>query len=140
MAAWRPDGAATLLRALRTDVALRYVAMGSGLDAPAYELLHEDGAPEDADGVRLIAFFEVPDGGDRRLAEGWERVRALLAARQGYLGSRLYRSTAPADFRFVAVVRWSSPLMYARTLQQPEVTAAAAALPFPFESGLYLEA
>jgi hypothetical protein len=140
MAAWRPDGPATLLRALRSDDALRYVAMGTGLDAPAYELVHEDGDAEHADGVRLIAFFDVSEHGDQRLAAAWERVRGLLAPRQGYLGSRLYRSTAPADFRFVAVVRWSSPLMYARTLQQPEVAAVAAALPFPFESALYLEA
>ena len=75
---------------------------------------------------------------DLRLGEGWERVRALLAARQGYLGSRLYRSPEPTGCRFVAVVRWSSPLMYARALQQPEITDAAAALPFPFQSALYL--
>jgi hypothetical protein len=65
-------------------------------------------------------------------------VRALLAARQGYLGARLYRSDGPTGFRFVAVVRWSSPLMYARALQQPEIADAAAALPFPFQSALYL--
>jgi hypothetical protein len=28
--------------------------------------------------------------------------------------------------------------MYARALQQPEITDAAAALPFPFQSALYL--
>ena len=138
MAAWRPAGPVTLLRALRADDALRYVALGPDLDAPAYDVVHEDGEPEQAGGVRLIAFFEVPDGGDRRLGEGWERVRALLAARQGYIGSRLYRSADPAGFRFVALVRWSSPLMYARALQQPEVADAAAALPFPFQSALYL--
>jgi hypothetical protein len=100
--------------------------------------VHEDGEPEQSGGVWLIACFEVPDGGDLRLGEGWERVRALLAARQGYLGSRLYRSAELTSFRFVAVVRWSSPLMYARALQQPEITDAAAALPFPFQSALYL--
>lgn len=100
--------------------------------------MHEEGEPDQPGGVRLIAFFEVPDGGDRRLGEAWERVRTLLAARQGYLGSRLWRSDDPAGFRFVALVRWSSPLMYARALQQPEIADAAAALPFPFRSALYL--
>ncbi len=100
--------------------------------------MYEDGEPDQpGGGTRLIAFFEVPDGGDGRLREGWERVRALLAARQGYLGARLYRSDE-ADFRFVALVGWSSPLMYARALQQPEIADAAAALPFPFQSALYL--
>jgi hypothetical protein len=114
------------------------VALGSDLDAPAYEVVHADGDPDQPGGVRLIAFFEVPGGGDERLREGWERVRELLAARQGYLGSRLYRSAEPAGSRFVAVVAWSSPLMYARALQQPEIADAAAALPFPFGSAIYL--
>jgi hypothetical protein len=100
--------------------------------------VEQDGEPDAPGGVRLIAFFTVPDGGDLRLGKGWERLRGRFAARQGYLGSALYRGDDPTGFRFVALVRWSSPLMYARALQQPDVADAAAALPFPFRSALYL--
>jgi hypothetical protein len=65
-------------------------------------------------------------------------VGELLAARQGFLGTRLYRSLGSADFPFVTIVRWSSPLMYARTLQQPEIAEALTALPFPSHRALYL--
>jgi hypothetical protein len=126
-------------------VALRYVAFdGPEPPLPAhvaeYDVVHEDGEPEGAGGVRLIAFFTVPPDGDERLRAAWERLRERLAVRQGHLGSRLYRSRASADFRFVAVVRWSSPLMWARALQQPEIADAVAGLPFPPRSALYLDA
>ena len=62
-------------------------------------------------------------------------MRELLAPRQGYLGSRLHRGAA-GGFRFVAVVRWSSPLMHARALREPEIAEAVAALPSP--GALYL--
>jgi hypothetical protein len=69
----------------------------------------------------LVAY---PDAG------AWEPFRALLAPRQGYLGSRLYR----AEDGDVALVRWSSPLMYARALREPEIGAAAEGL----DAALYL--
>jgi hypothetical protein len=40
----------------------------------------------------------------------------------------------------VAVVRWSSPLMYARALKDAEIVGAIAALPFAREPALYLPA
>lgn len=150
-------GASTALhRALRADVTLRYVAVAhiaseavwqdavDGADLPgavhaaAYEVVHEDGQPEGGGGVVLIEPSEVPAGEDERFRMSWERVRALFAVRQGYLGTRLHRSLGPADFRFVTFVRWSSPLMFARTLQQPEVAQALAAVPFPGRRALYL--
>jgi hypothetical protein len=73
-----------------------------------------------------------------RLAAAWEALRALLADRQGYLGARLFRSEEPAELPVVGVVRWSSPLMYARALAQDEVSAARAALPVPSRPALYL--
>jgi hypothetical protein len=94
-----------------------FVAVGPGDD---YELVHEDGEPAGAGGVVLVAFPQ----------DAWEPLRALLAPRQGYLGSRLYRAGA----RQVALVRWSSPLMYARALREPEIGAAAAGL----DAALYL--
>jgi len=65
-------------------------------------------------------------------------VHPRLAARQGYLGTRLYAATGPADLPAIVLVRWSSPLMYHRTLQEPEAAAALAGLPQPNEPALYL--
>jgi len=115
---------------------------GRALPFPAhpalYEVAHEDGEPEGAGGVVLINPFDVPGDEDARFLTEWERVRGRFAARQGYLGTRLHRSLGPADFRFVNIARWSSPLMYARTLQQPEVAHAVAAMPFAGNPALYL--
>jgi hypothetical protein len=61
----------------------------------------------------------------------------VLAQQQGYHGTRLHRSLTPADFRFVNIARWSSPLMFARAL---EFTDAAAAMPFPSHPALYAPA
>ena len=100
-----------------------------GPDADAHELVHEDGEPKGDGGVLLVGFLAgVPDG--------WEPLRALLSARQGYLGSQLYRGQAG----FVAVVRWSSPLMYARALKDAEIAGAIGALPFAHQPALYLPA
>jgi hypothetical protein len=95
IAAWTaqaPPGA-TLYRALRDGERLRFASLMDG--------------PDTAGGVLLI----VPlDGGEA----AWEPVRQVLATRQGYLGAQVRRD---ADGRRVAVVHWSSPLMYARTVR-----------------------
>jgi len=118
------------------------VALGEALPAlpfPAedgtYALAHADGDLEGAGGAVLVEPFEADDD---RLAASWEALRALLAARQGYLGARLYRSEGPARYPVVGLVRWSSPLMYARALAQDDVAAARAALPVPGHPALYL--
>jgi hypothetical protein len=147
----RERGAA-LYRALRVDVALRFVEIARLTEpdadrAPAppfaahtalYDVVRSDGDLDGAGGAVLISPFEVPAGEDDRFLAGWERLRELFAARQGHLGTRLHRSRGPADFRYVGVVRWSSPLMYARTMQEPEPADATAALPFPGRPALYL--
>jgi hypothetical protein len=135
-------GAATLHRALRAAVALRFVDIARvdagersvadpGGELPftvahpgVYEVTREDGEPEGAGGVVLITFFEVRE--DERFVADRERLHEVLVPRQGYLGSRLHRSLEPADFGFVDIMRWSSPLMFARALQQPEIAQAAA--------------
>jgi heme-degrading monooxygenase HmoA len=76
--------------------------------------------------------FAVPEGEDERFLAAWEAVRAVLSARRGYLGAQLLESP---DARFVAVVRWSSPLMYARAVR--EEGDLIAALPFPGSAALY---
>jgi hypothetical protein len=150
-----------LHRALRADATLRFVNVarvksvaawqeavtdpdfpGAALPFTAhpalYEIVREEGEPEGAGGVVFIDLADVPAGEDARFLTDWERVRELLAVRQGFLGARVLRSLGPADFRLVTIVRWSSPLMYARTLQQPEIAEALAASPFPSHRALYL--
>jgi heme-degrading monooxygenase HmoA len=127
-----------LYRALRDDAALRFVHVAPAEPrAGAYAVVHEDGEPEGAGGTVLITPFEVPADGDERFLAHWHGLRALFAGRQGYLGSRLYRRTGSAGLRYVAIVRWSSPLMYARTLRQPEAEQATAEQPFPGKPALY---
>jgi heme-degrading monooxygenase HmoA len=138
-------GEAILHRALRPDAEFRFVEVGRK-DAPEsrfdartsdYEVLREAGTPDVEGGVALIDLFEVPDDEDERFLAGWERMREALAQQRGYLGTRLHRSVAPADFRFVDVTRWSSPLMFARALNRDDVQQAIEALPFRSHPALY---
>jgi heme-degrading monooxygenase HmoA len=114
---------------------------GAKLPFPAhpglYEVVREDAAPDREGGVVLINPFEVPADADERFLAGWERAREALAPQRGYLGTRLHRSLGPADFRFVNVARWSSPLMFAKALEQPEFQQAAQAMPFRAHPALY---
>jgi heme-degrading monooxygenase HmoA len=149
------DGRATLHRALRDDVDFRFVDVAQADSAEerndvsdgafpshrgAYEVVREDRAPDVEGGVVLINPFEVPDDADERFLAGWDGARDALAEQRGYLGTRLHRSAAAADFRFVNIARWSSPLMFARALKQPAFQAAAQAIPFPAHPALYLVA
>ena len=130
---------ATLHRALRADARFRFVSVAAGdvSGAPLYEIVHEDGAPEGAGGVVLINPFEVPEDADEEFVAGWNRAREALAGQHGYLGTRLHRSAGPADFRFVNVARWSSPLMFARAVERPEFREAAGAMRFASHPALY---
>jgi len=106
------DGAAGVLyRALRSDVDFRFVSVGEG---DGYEVVREHGAPDTPGGVVLIDPFHVPAGEDDAFLAGWDADRPVLAQQQGYLGARLHRATGPAEFRFVELARWSSPLMVQR--------------------------
>jgi hypothetical protein len=108
------DAAGVLYRALRPDVAFRFVSVAEG---DGYEVVREDGGggwDRIPGGVVLIDPFEVPAGEDDAFLAGWDAARGVLAEQQGYLGARLYRATGPADFRFVDLARWSSPLMVQR--------------------------
>ena len=102
-----------------------------------YEAVHDDGTPDGTQGVTLIDPFEVPPEEDERFLSGWERARRVLAVQRGYLGTRLHRSLGPADFRFVNIARWSSPLMFAKAVGQPAFQDAAAGVPFPSHPALY---
>jgi hypothetical protein len=96
LAAWEAAGApGVLLRAVRDDAPVRYVAIAPGDD---YELVHEEGAVDEPGGVILIQPSVTQPG--------------AFAGHRGYLGMRVYRSPAhPTD---VTVARWSSPLMIQR--------------------------
>lgn len=130
--------AAALYRAVRSDVEFRFVGV-TRYTAPSglYEVIHEDGAPEGAGGVILIEPFEVAAKEDERFLTGWERAHAVLATQRGYLGTRLHRSVAAGDPRFVSVARWSSPLAFFRALQQPDFQEAAAPMPYTSHPALY---
>ena len=151
--------AGTLHRALRRDAELRFVNVArvdspqawraaiADPDFPAatvafkahaslYEVVHEDATPDGRQGVILINAFEVPAGEDDRFLAAWKRARELLAARPGYLGTRLHRSLAPADFRFVNIARWSSPLAFSRAVGRPDFQQAAR-MPFASHPALY---
>ena len=148
-----------LHRALRRDARFRFVNVarvdspeawkraiadpafpGGKMPFPAhpglYEVVHEDGAL-DGDGVILINAFEVSPDADERFIAGWNRARELLAGHPGYLGTRLHRSLGPADFRFVNIARWSSPLAFAKAVAQPDFEQAATAMPFTSHPALY---
>jgi hypothetical protein len=124
LAAWAAEArpGATLHRALRPDAPERFASL-------------EPGGPDDAGGVLLIVPFAVPAGDDERFLAAWEAVREALATHRGYLGAQLLQSP---DARFVAVVHWSSPLMYTRALR--EEGDVIAALPFPSRPALYVRA
>ena len=83
----------------------------------------------------LIVPFDVPEGEDAGLRAAWAPVAEALSARRGHLGARLLRGS---DARLVAVVHWSSPLMYARALREDGDLIAA--LPYPAQPALYVRA
>jgi heme-degrading monooxygenase HmoA len=128
--------AGTVYRALRRDVPFRFVVIGGDQSAP-YEVIREDGSVDDPGGTVLIEPFEVPADRDDEFLSGWEKAHAVVATRPGYLGTRLHRATGPADFRFVEVARWSSPLMFSRTLQTPEFREASEGMGFRSHPALY---
>jgi hypothetical protein len=100
-----------LYRALRADVRHRFVVVAPG---SGYEVAHEDGDPDGADGVVLVEPFAVPPGDDEGFLAAWREAHAALAVQRGYLGARLFRSAAPGEPRWIEMARWSSPLMYSR--------------------------
>jgi heme-degrading monooxygenase HmoA len=153
-------GATALHRALREDADFRFVNVAA-IDAPdvwreavgdpafpgrdmpfrgrpaLYETVHEDGSADGDDGVVLINPFEVPADADASFVDAWRAARDVLAANRGYLGTRLHRSVGPADFRYVNIARWSSPLMFSRGVSSPEFQRAAAAVNRPARPALY---
>jgi heme-degrading monooxygenase HmoA len=122
----RGSSGATLYRAIRPETPVRFVSVAAG---DSHQLVHEDG---DFDGPGVIE-ITTSTAADAEFLPAWERRHEIELGRRGYLGARLYRSVAPADMRFVAIARWSSPLMVFRTAQQPDFQA----WPFASEGALY---
>jgi heme oxygenase (mycobilin-producing) len=161
LAARQGFGATALHRALRPDAEFRFVDVarveapeawreavadlafpGRAMPFPGrpalYEIVHEDGAVDDAGGVIPINAFEAPAEADAPFLDGWRRAREALAGQRGYLGTRLHRALrADAALRFVNVARWSSPLMFSRAVGRPEFREVSAAMPFASHTALY---
>jgi hypothetical protein len=106
------EPAGAVYRAWRPDARFPFVEVVAG--GGPYDVVHEDGSPDGAEGVTLVEPFDVPGGEDDAFLDAWRAEHAGLAGRRGYLGARLYRRAAPAEFRFVEIARWSSPLMVSR--------------------------
>jgi hypothetical protein len=127
-----PGSSGLVLRALRDDVPVRFYAFSPeaiGPESEAYEVVAEDGDVDGAGGVRLVeALAGVAE------LKAWAEVHRRFRGRQGYLGTRVHRG----DRDCVVLMRWSSPLMYQRAMQQPEIAAAAGALGFERRAALYL--
>ena len=121
---------ATVYRALRDDVPFAFVAVG-GDEGSRYEVVHEDGTPDGAGGVVLIDPFDVPTDADAAFLADWHAARVAVADHRGYQGTRLYRALGPAELRFVAFSRWSSPLAFARAAGGPSVAHPAMYLAVP---------
>jgi hypothetical protein len=98
-------------RALRDDADVPFVAIAPG---GRYEVVDEDGDPDGAGGVVVIEPFAVPPGDDDAFLAAWREAHAVLAARPGYLGARLWRGVAAAGPRWIEMARWSSPLLFSR--------------------------
>ena len=142
LADWDAAAAPGVLhRAIRPDAPVRYVAIAGAAGAgEPYELLREAGDPDGIGGVVLIArwtraatdssvpFVAATDSSVRFVA-AWDALRAVLAARRGHLGARLYGGAED----FVEVAHWSSPLMLQRAEQDPEVVV----LPGLLDAAIY---
>jgi hypothetical protein len=100
-------------KALRDDVAHPFVTLADG---PGYDEVHADGDAGGRGGVLEIERFEEP------LLPAWHERRDHFATQRGYLGSRLLRG----EPGYVAIVRWSSPLMYFRATQGRDSAFTAA--------------
>jgi hypothetical protein len=85
----------------------------------AYGLVHEDGTADPAGGPARIEAFD-----DAQPLPSWRQARDAFSRRRGYRGTRLYHSPTATDFRFVAFAHWSSALMVARALREPELQTA----------------
>jgi hypothetical protein len=111
LAEWRAARTgATLYRALRDDVPVRFVSIAP--HGGRFELVHEDGDVDGAGGITLIEPVDIAPDAEAEFLRLWHESRAAAAEHRGYLGTRLYRSGS----RWITVARWSSPLMVARAL------------------------
>ena len=108
-----PRAGTTVYRALRDDVPHAFVVTGAE-EGAAYDVVHQDGVPDGAEGVVLIDPLDVPADAEVAFLADWHAARERLATHRGYQGTRLYRAAGSAAPRYVAFSRWSSPLAFSR--------------------------
>jgi heme oxygenase (mycobilin-producing) len=86
--------------------------------------------------VVLINLFEVPAAAEEEFIAAWEAARDFLAAQDGYQSTALHHSLGPeAEFRFVNVAEWASPLAFQAATSQPDFPGQN--MLFPAHPGLY---
>jgi len=127
-------GSRVLLRAVRPGAPVRFVELAPSGAGEPYELVREAGDPDGEGGVVLVARYRAATETSDVLVAAWDGLRAVLAARRGHIGARLYRGAED----LVEVAHWSSPLMLQRAAQDPAVQAAGAAvLPALLDAAVY---
>ena len=110
-----------------TTVSARY--------APEVDDLPPGGTGE----VVWINLYEVPPEEDAEFVTGWTRVRDIVAARPGYVGSRLHRATEPgATFRWVNIAPWRDLETFTAAVATQQFAEAATAIYHQAHPGLYI--
>lgn len=73
--------------------------------------------------VTLVTTFRVRDGAPvERFIELWTEVARLMARRDGFVWSRLYRATVGGDTgEYVHVAQWSHPALLFDARSDPEI-------------------
>ena len=90
--------------------------------------------------VILINPFEVPPGREAECIAAWERARAFLERRDGYLETRLHRALDDtARFPLINVARWQSPEAFRAAVGDPAFLDMTAPMrtAFPHYPSLY---
>jgi heme oxygenase (mycobilin-producing) len=149
-----------LHRALRPDAVFRFVNVARGESPEAwrraiadpafpggkmrfaahpglYEVVHEDGACDAADGVILINAFDVPADEDERFLAEWHHARHLLASRPGYSALAFTAASGPPTSASSTSHDGRARRRSRRRSSSRAFRDAAAAMPFPSHPALY---
>lgn len=73
--------------------------------------------------VTLVTTFRLRDGAPvDRFVDLWSEVARLMARRDGYVSSRLYRAVVGGDAgEYIHVAQWTHPALLADARSDPEI-------------------